>query len=62
MNEEIEEAALNTEEKLIPLKRQRENTGSQKDEDYVYAHCCDASARVIKFEAKIDKLLDLLTK
>ena len=59
MNEEIEEAALNTEEKSIPRKRQRENTGSQTDENCVYGHCCDASASIIKLEAKIDKLLHL---
>lgn len=62
MNEEIEEAALNTEEKCIPRKRQRENTGSQTDEDCVSGHYCDASASIIKLEAKIDKLLDLFTE
>ena len=62
MNEEIEEAALNTEEKGVPRKRQRENTGSQTDEDCVYGRCCDASASIIKLEAKIDKLLDLFTE
>ena len=62
MNEEIEEATLNTEEKCIPRKRLRENTGSQTDEDCVSGHCCDASASIIKLEAKIDKLLDLFTE
>ena len=55
MNEEIEEADLNTEEKCVPRKRQRENTGSQTDEDCVYGRCCDASASIIKLVAKIDK-------
>ena len=62
MNQEIKEAALNTEEKCIPRKRQRENTGSQTDEDCVSGHCCDASASITKLEAKIDKLLDLFTE
>ena len=62
MNQEIKEAALNTEEKSIPRKRQRENTGSETDEDCVSGHCCDASASITKLEAKIDKLLDLFTK
>ena len=61
MNEEIEDAALNT-EKCIPRKRLRENTGSQTDEDCVSGYCCDASASIIKLEAKIDKLLDLFTE
>ena len=62
MNEELKEAALNTEEKCIPRKRQREDTGSQTDEDCVSGHCCDASASITKLEAKIDKLLDLFTE
>lgn len=62
MNEEIKEAVLNTEEKCVPRKRQRENTGSQTDEDCVSGHCCDASASITKLEAKIDKLLDLFTE
>ena len=62
MNQEIKEAALNTEEKSIPRKRQRENTVSQTDEDCVSGHCCDASTRITKLEAKIDKLLDLVTE
>ena len=62
MNEETEEAASNSEEKCIPRKRLRENTGSQTDEDCVSGHCCDASASIIKLEAKIDKLLDLFTE
>ena len=62
MNEETEEAASNSEEKCIPRKRLRESTGSQTDEDCVSGHCCDASASIIKLEAKIDKLLDLFTE
>ena len=62
MNQEIKEAALNTKEKSIPRKRQRENTGSQTNEDCVSGHCCDASASITKLEAKIDKLLDLFTE
>ena len=62
MNEEIEKATLNTNEKLILHKRQRENTGSQTDEDCVYGHCCDASASIIKLEAKIDKLFYLFAE
>ena len=61
MDQEIKEAALNTEEKCIPRKRPRENTGSQT-EDCVSGHCCDASASITKLEAKIDKLLDLVTE
>ena len=44
MNEEVKEAVLNTEEKCVPRKPQRKNTGSQTDEDCVSGHCCDASA------------------
>ena len=62
MSQEIKETALNTEEKCIPRKRQRENTGSQTDEDCVSGHCCDASASITKLEGKIDKLLDLFTE
>ena len=62
MSEEIKETALNTEEKCIPRKRQRENTGSQTDEDCVSGHCCDASTSITKLETKIDKLLDLFTE
>ena len=62
MDQEIKEAALNTEEKCISRKRPRENTGSQTDEDCVSGHCCDASASITKLEAKIDKLLDLVTE
>ena len=62
MNEELKEAALNTEKKCIPCKRQREDTGYQTDEDCVSGHCCDASASITKLEAKIDKLLDLFTE
>ena len=57
MNEETEEAASNSEEKCIPRKRLRENTGSETDGDCVSGNCCDASASIIKLEAKIDKLL-----
>jgi len=57
MNEELKKAALNTEERCIPRKRPRENTGSQTDEDCVSGHCCDASASTTKLEAKINKLL-----
>ena len=62
MREEIKETALNTEEKCIPRTRQRENTGSQTNEDCVSGHRCDASASITKLEAKIDKLLDLFTE
>ena len=62
MDQEIKEAALNTEEKCIPRKRPRENTGSQTDEDCVSGHCCDASASITKLEAKIGKPLDLVTE
>jgi len=35
MNQEIKEASSNDEEKSIPHKRQRENTGSEMDKDCV---------------------------
>ena len=39
-------------------KRQREN-GSQTDEDLDGRHCCEASAKLLEMNTKLDKLLTL---
>ena len=50
-----------TDVKSTSLKRQKQRTGSQTDEDCVTGHCCDASTSISKLEAKIDKLLKLFS-
>ena len=45
-------------DKASGRKRQREN-GSQTDEDLDGRHCCEASAKLLEMNAKLDKLLTL---
>ena len=45
-------------DKASSRKRQREN-GSQTDEESDGRHCCEASAKLLEMNAKLDKLLTL---
>ena len=45
-------------DKASSRKRQREN-GSQTDEELDGRHCCEASAKLLEMNAKLDKLLTL---
>ena len=45
-------------DKTSSRKRQREN-GSQADEEFDGRHCCEASAKLLEMNAKLDKLLTL---